>query len=115
MRRTRRLILFALAAACWLAAGPGGTTTRALLVCHHHATHHAAGSGGHHTPPSDGPCFCDEMTGGSDLAVSTAVPTPPTPVLTLVAPLRHAEYASLFPLPASPAFTPVPPPPNGLG
>src|SRR3989441_11672136 len=74
MRSAPRLVLFTLAAACWLFAGPGGATSRALLACHHHATHHAAG--GHHTLPSDGPCFCDEMTGGSDLALSVAVAEP---------------------------------------
>jgi len=115
MRSTRRLILFALAAACWLAAGPGGATTRALLVCHHHATHHAAGSGAHHTPPSDGPCFCDEMTGELDLVVSTAVPTPRLAAPTVAAPQRVVLDSSLFPLPPSPSFSPTTPPPNGLG
>ena len=115
MRHTRRLILFALAAACWLAAGPGGTTTRALLVCHHHATHHAAGSGGHHTPPSDGPCFCDEMTGGSDLALSVAVAEPPPTSPAIATPEQMLLYPSLFPLPPSPSFSPTTPPPNGLG
>src|SRR5207247_10034325 len=71
MPSSPRLILFTLAAACWLFAGPGGATTRALLACHHHATHHAAGR--HQTIPSDGPWFCDEMTGGLDLVVWTAV------------------------------------------
>ena len=113
MQSTPRLILFTLAAACWLAAGPGGATTRALLACHHHATHHAAGR--HHTVPSDGPCFCDEMTGGLDLVVSTAVPTPGTPGLTLVAPAARQSDPSLFPLPPSPSFSPTTPPPNGLG
>src|SRR5256885_6903002 len=115
MQGSARLILFALAAACWLAAGPGGATTRALLVCHHHATHHAAARGAHHTLPSDGPCFCDEMTGGLDLALSTAVPTPEMPGLTPVAPTAQPSDPSLFPLPASPSFAPIPPPPNGLG
>ncbi len=115
MRSTPRLILFTLAAVCWLAAGPGGATTRALLACHHHAAHHAAGRGGHHTLPTGGPCFCDEMTGGLDLVVSTALPTPETPGFTLVAPAAQPSAPSLFPLPASPSFAPVPPPPNGLG
>ncbi len=100
-----------------MAAGPGGATTRALLACYHHATHHAAGGGGrgHHTLPSDGPCFCDEMTSGLDLAVSMAVPTPDMPGLTPVAPTAQPSDPSLFPLPASPSFAPTPPPPNGLG
>src|SRR6266850_754036 len=113
MRSTPRLILFTLAAACWLAAGPGGSTTRALLACHHYAAHHAAG--GHHTLPSDGPCFCDDMTGGLDLAVSTAVPAPRLALPAVAAPPRVALDPSLFPLPPSPLFSPTPPPPNGLG
>jgi len=113
MRSSPRLILFTLAAACWLAAGPGGSTTRALLACHHYAAHHAAG--GHHTLPSDGPCFCDDMTGGLDLAVSTAVPAPPLALPAVAAPPRVALDPSLFPLPPSPLFSPTPPPPNGLG
>ncbi len=113
MRSTRRLILFALAAACWLAAGPGGATTRALLVCYHHATHHAAG--GHHPLPSDGPCFCDEMTGGLDLVVSTAVPTPPLAEPPVAKPQHVVLDSALFPLPPSHSFSPTTPPPNGLG
>ena len=106
-------MLFALAAACWLAAGPGGGTVRELLVCRHHAAHHMGGQ--HPASPADGPCFCAEMTGGLDLVVSTAVPTPETPGLTLVAPAALPTAPSLYPLPSSPAFTPTPPPPIGLG
>ncbi|HEX4629302.1 MAG TPA: hypothetical protein VH137_10990 [Gemmatimonadales bacterium] len=104
-----------MAAACWLAAGPGGETTRALLACDHHAMHHASGRDGHHTAPSDGPCFCGEMTGGLDLAVSTAVPTPPAASPVVVTLERAVSYQSLFPLPPSPAFSPIPPPPNRVG
>jgi hypothetical protein len=116
MRSTPRLVLFTLAAACWLAAGPGGTTTRALLACHHHAAHHAAGGGGHHSfpVPSDGPCFCDEMTGVLDLVVSTAVPTPPLALPAVAAPPRAVVDSLLFPLPPSPSFAPAPPPPNAV-
>ncbi|HMH83271.1 MAG TPA: hypothetical protein VK531_10400 [Gemmatimonadales bacterium] len=113
MRSTPRRVLFTLAAACWLAAGPGGETTRALLACHHDAAHHA--SGAHHAAPSDGPCFCDQMTGGLDLAVSTAVPTPPVASPAVAAIVRVVTYPSLFPLPPSPLLGPTPPPPNGLG
>src|SRR5713101_2979092 len=115
MRSTPRLILFTLAAACWLAAGPGGATTRALLACRHHATHHAAGGGGHHTLPSDGPCFCGEMTGSADLALSVAVPAPLPASPAIALPEQVVVYLSLFPLPPSPSFTPTPPPPNSLG
>jgi hypothetical protein len=114
MRRSPRLVLFTLAAACWLAAGAGGAITRALLACHHHAAHHAAGRGGHHTLPSDGPCFCDEMTGGLDLVVSTAVPTPSLASPPVAPPQRVVLDGSLFPLPAAPSFSPTTPPPNGV-
>ncbi|PYO98433.1 MAG: hypothetical protein DMD60_04240 [Gemmatimonadetes bacterium] len=113
MRSTRRLILFTLAAACWLAAGPGGATTRALLACRHHAAHHAAG--GHHTLPSDGPCFCGEMTGSADLALSVAVPAPLPASSAIAMPEQVLADPSLFPLPPSPSFSPTTPPPNGLG
>src|SRR2546430_6119058 len=113
MRSSPRLVLFTLAAACWLFAGPGGATARALLACRHHATHHAAG--GHHTVPSDGPCFCDEMTGGSDLALSVAVAEPPPPSPPIRTPEPMLLYPSLFPFPPSPSFSPTTPPPNGLG
>src|SRR2546427_681413 len=114
MRRASMLGLFLLAALCWLAAGPGGRTIQALVACRHHATPQAHHS--HRGPPSapsDGPCFCDEMTGALDLAVSPAVPVPaPSPVIAL--PVRVPSYASLFPLPPSPAFAPATPPPDGL-
>jgi hypothetical protein len=113
MRGNPRLLLFTLAATCWLAAGPGSGTVREWLACRHNAVHHMAGH--HATSPTDGPCFCDQMTGGLDLAVSTAVPTPPVPGLTLVAPAAVPAGPSVFPLPSSPAFTPTPPPPIGLG
>jgi len=113
MRSAPRLILFTLAAACWLAAGPGGATTRALLACYDHATHHAAG--GHHAIPSDGPCFCGEMAGSADLALSVAVPTPLPASSAIATPEQVLAYRSLFPLPPSPSFSPTTPPPNGLG
>ncbi|HEV2751450.1 MAG TPA: hypothetical protein VGV12_13085 [Gemmatimonadales bacterium] len=113
MRSILRLTFFCLAAACWLAAGPGGETTRALLACSHEAMHHAGGA--HHSMPTDGPCFCDQMGGGLDLAVSTAVPTPPTPQVALTAPIARVADAAPFTLPRSPAFSPVPPPPNVVG
>ena len=114
MRRVPLLALFIIAAGCWLAAGPGGVTLQALLACRHHAMHQS--HPGHGAEGStQGPCFCGEMTGGSDLAVSTAVPAPPvaSPVVPMAAEIVVAS--SLFPLPPSPSFTPVPPPPNGLG
>jgi len=113
MRATPRLVVFTLAALCWLGAGPGGATVREVLVCRHHAAHHAAGH--HATSPADGPCFCDEMTGGLDLAVSTAVPTPLVPQLAILAPAAASSPVSRIPHPASPTYPPTPPPPIGLG
>src|SRR5690242_5841256 len=113
MRSAPRLALFVLAAACWVAAGPGGETTRALIACSHAAMHHMGAP--HHSAPADGPCFCDQMTGGSDLAVSTAVPTPPVAAPAVAIPVGIVLYQSVSPLPASPSFAPVPPPPNGVG
>ncbi len=113
MRSAPRLVLFMLAAACWLAAGPGGETTRALLACSHEAMHHTGR--GHHSTPTDGPCFCDQMAGGLDLAVSTAVPTPPVVPPLLAMPRLIVMDRSRFALPPSPAFSPISPPPNGVG
>jgi hypothetical protein len=110
MRSTRRLVLFILAAACWLLAGPGGATARALLACSHEAMHH-----GHHATPTDGPCFCDQMTGGIDLEVSTAVPTPLVADVAFLLPAALRSCPSLVLLPPSQSFAPTPPPPNALG
>ncbi len=106
-------MLFTLAAACWLAAGPGGVTVQALLACRHHAMHQS--HEGHAGAPANGPCFCGEMAGGSDVAVSTAAPTPPVASPALAIPNAVPMYPRLFPLPPSPVFPPTPPPPNGLG
>jgi hypothetical protein len=94
--------VFWLAATCWLAAGPGGVVVKAVLACHH-ATMVA-----HHGP---GPCFCSQMTGAFDQAVSVALPA-----VTLVAPLRAvpgapAVESARFPLPPSPVTSPETPPP----
>jgi len=70
--------------------------------------------GGHHQTPTDGPCFCDEMTGGSDLAISVAVPAPFAAEPTILEPVVEPSRASRFPLPSSPSFAPVSPPPNRL-
>jgi hypothetical protein len=113
MRSAPRSILFTLAAACWLAAGPAGGTVRELLVCRHHAAHHMAGQ--HPTTPPDGPCFCDQMTGGLDLAVSTAVPTPLGHDVVILPPVADLPRAVPFPIPHSPSFAPTPPPPIELG
>jgi len=113
MRGSPKWLFLTLAAACWLAAGPGGLTVREVLVCRHHAAHHEAGH--HPASPPDGPCFCDQMTGGLDLAVSTAVPTPLAPPLSILPPVAAPSPQSPVPGPQSPAFPPVPPPPIALG
>src|SRR2546426_4564411 len=79
MRGTPRLILFTLAAVCWLAAGPGGATLQGTLACRHHATHQS--HPGHGGAPADGPRFCGEMAGSADLALSAAgaAPLPAAP------------------------------------
>jgi len=112
MRGTPRLVLFTLAAACWLVAGPGGATLQGVLACRHHAMHQS--HPGHGEAPAGGPCYCGEMTGSADLALSVAVPAPETAGLRLVAPAAQPSDPSLFPLPSSPSFAPTPPPPNGV-
>jgi len=113
MRSTPRLLLFAFAAACWLAAGPGGATLQGVLACRHHAMHQP--HQGHGKAPADGPCFCGAMTGSADLALSAALPAPLPAAAASALPERTLIYPCRFPLPPSPSFSPTPPPPNGLG
>jgi len=112
MRRVAGLAILLISGGCWLAAGPGGASLVAGLACHHHLS--AAHSGHHHGVPADGPCFCDQMTGGSDLAVSAALPAPlvAPPVVTIAA--RVQPCLSPVPLPPSPFHSPQTRPPNGL-
>ncbi|HYT83080.1 MAG TPA: hypothetical protein VEK86_06495 [Gemmatimonadales bacterium] len=107
MARTLLLV----AAACWLSAGPGGVTVRAIMACQHRQAHPHAGHAG---MPSDAPCFCGEMTGGSSLAVSTAVPAVLPAAPTIPRPVQARAYPSPAPLPPSPSLAPESPPPNGL-
>ena len=102
------------AAAAWVAAGPGGVTLQAIAVCRHHRPAGVAHHGHDAKLPPGTPCFCDEMTGGSDVALAPAVPAPAAiPVL-----VAGAEGAMLVPLPPSPfpgfIAAPIPPPPNPL-
>jgi len=113
MRTAPKWLFLTLAAACWLAAGPGGLTVREVFVCRHHVAHHMVGQ--HPTTPPDGPCFCDQMTGGLDLAVSTAMPTPDVPQVATLPPVAESSPASRIPPPASQTYPPVPPPPIALG
>jgi hypothetical protein len=112
MRRATALSVYALAAACWLAGGPGGVTLDALLACRHHQAHHT--HAGHAGTPSNGPCFCSEMTGGLDVAVSVALPAPLATQLVVTVARRVAAHPSPFSLPPSPSFAPESPPPNAL-
>jgi len=112
MRRAAAFTCYALAAACWLAGGPGGAMLDALIACRHHLTHHA--HAGHAGAPSDGPCFCGEMTGGSDVAISPAMATPLATQLVVTVARRVDAPPSPFPLPPSPSFAPESPPPNAF-
>src|SRR3989442_3585051 len=78
MRGTPRLILFTLAAVCWLAAGPGGATLQGTLACRHHATHqsHPGHGGG---PPPAPPAFFGGGTRGAGPALSSRAAGPPPP------------------------------------
>jgi hypothetical protein len=112
MRRAAALSVYALAAACWLAGGPGGVTLDALLACRHHQAHHT--HAGHTGTPPDGPCFCSEMTGASDQAISPAVPASPPEQPGLATAPHLATPSSPVSLPPSPSFAPESPPPNAL-
>jgi len=104
------LPILLLAASAWLAAGPGGVTVLAAAACRHHPVSHAS----HSSTPRNAPCYCDHMTGGSDVALA---PAQAPAALVLV--LHPGPVVDLpFPRPAS-SFTgfvrsPIPPPPNPL-
>ncbi len=110
MRRALFAGLLFVVAVCWLAAGPGGVTVQAALACRHHAMHLAHTHG--HPLPAGTPCFCDEMTGGSDLAVSPALPAPLAVPPVAAAPTALLPIVSHFPSPVSRAVAPLTPPPN---
>jgi len=111
MRRVAGLVILLISSGCWLVAGPGSSLV-AGLACHHQMT--VAHTGHHHGVPGDGPCFCDQMTGGSDLTVSAALPAPlvAPPVVTMA--VRVEPCPSPVPLPPSPSHSPGSRPPNGL-
>src|SRR2546421_2990812 len=112
MRRGAVLFVYALAACCWLAGGPGGAPLDALLACRHHQA--PPPHDRHAGPPSGGPCFCSEMPGGSDIAISPAAPAPLAMPLVVPVARRVAARRSPFPLPPSPSYAPESPPPNAL-
>jgi hypothetical protein len=114
MRRRSLVPTLLVAATAWVAAGPGGVTLQAIAACWHHRPAGAAHHGHDAKLPPGTPCFCDEMTGGSDVALTPAVPTPAAvPVV-----VAGAEQAVAFPPPPSPfpgfIAAPIPPPPNPL-
>jgi hypothetical protein len=102
----------AIALACWLAGGPGGLVLRATLACRHQAMaplhqHHAG-------LPADGPCFCEAMAAGADVAtVPLGVPAPAPPVVPVAARVTRAPALRPPTRPASPEYPPLPPPPDG--
>jgi hypothetical protein len=111
MSRFAPRTILVVAAACWLAAGPGGVVVKAALACHHASglvqhTHMGHGA----RAPGDGPCFCGQMIGAFDQAVSIAVPAVATPAAA-VTPIVTLTAASLFLLPPSPTVSPETPPP----
>src|SRR2546430_9932640 len=110
MRRSAALFVYAFAACCWLAGGPGGATLDALLACRHHQGHHP--HDGHAGTPSGGPCFCSEMTGGSDMAISPAAPAPPPTPLGVPGSRRMSAHRCPLPPPPSPSPPAQPPPPD---
>jgi len=113
MPRFASSAVFLLAAGCWLAAGSGGGTIQAMIACEHHETHHVP-HGDHPGAPTDGPCFCDEMTGGSMAVLSPALPAPVAAQLEIAAVVAVPTHPARVAPPPSPSFAPTPPPPNGL-
>jgi len=105
--------ILVVAAMCWLAAGPGGVVVKAALACHHAMKVAQHGHMGHGPRmPGDGPCFCSQMIGAFDQAVSVAVASLRMPALHTASPIVTETHPSLFPLPPSPVVAPETPPPN---
>src|SRR6266511_3498742 len=109
MRPRSLLPTLLVAAAAWLAAGPGGVTLQAIAACRHHASAPGAHHGHDANLPPGTPCFCDEMTGGSDVALAPAVPAPAA-VPVVVAGAERAVHFAVLP-PPFPGFIPAPTPP----
>ena len=61
--------------------------------------------------PGNGPCFCSQMIGAFDQAVSVAVPPLSVRTPSTVSPIVSVADPSLFPLPPSPVVSPETPPP----
>jgi hypothetical protein len=109
--RRRMFPILLLVASAWLAAGPGGVTLLAAAACRHHAVSHA-GHPGHGSAPTNAPCYCDHMTGGSDITLAPA--QAPAAAVPVPHPGPLADVP--FPRPTSPfsgfVRSPIPPPPN---
>lgn len=106
MRRPRFVVTLVVAYVCWLAAGPGGVGIQASLACRHQQMHHHH----HHGAPA-GPCFCDQMGGGSDAALSETLPAPvPLGVVCSAPTLVVAHAAPAVPRSPAPPAPPTPPP-----
>jgi hypothetical protein len=109
--RRRALPILLLVASAWLAAGPGGVTLLAAAACRHHGESHASHAS-HSGAPTNAPCYCDHMTGGSDVTLAPAHASVAAVPVLHPGPLVEVS----FPLPASPVpgfvRSPIPPPPN---
>lgn len=112
MREVGRRKLLGLAAAAWLIAGPGGLLLREVLTCRDHMATTQHTGGGHHAPPA-GPCFCSQMAGAFDQAVSVAVPALAIAAVS-TAPTVDASYPAVVSLPVSLTRAPNPRPPIPL-
>ena len=106
MRLIKHLTVLALP--CALAAGSLGSVL-ASQACRHTIVHHGIGHG-----TIDGPCWCDQMTGGG-ITLQPVVEALP-PLTAAVAPPVYEAVATVCRVvlfPESPGFAPTPPPPNG--
>jgi hypothetical protein len=106
MRGSLYVASLLLAAGCWLAAGPGGLAIYASLVCRQQQMHHH-----HHHGAPTGPCVCDQMGGGSDLAISETLPAPvPSGAVWSAPTLVVDPSVSVVPVPSISPTPPTPPP-----
>jgi hypothetical protein len=109
LRLIRRCTVLALA--CWLVAAPVTVFAQNAAACRHQAMHQSM----HGSGPSKTPCWCGDMTGNTALlapeapalpSLGATIPSHTAPVSAWLAPRSDSP-------PASPSYTPTPPPPNG--
>ena len=108
LRSARRL--FALTFSCWVMAVPLTSFARDAALCRHRAMHQDMSPG----DPSGAPCWCSDMT-GNDALIAAETPSLPADLILLPAsPLsgRAITLTLTGSPPASPSYTPTPPPPN---